>query len=62
MLKRLLLALSLIIAVGCGYSEDEWQAQLEKYDQLIAEHQREEKRGRQRRAPSSTHRKRRSPS
>ncbi len=43
MLKRLLLALSLIIAVGCGYSEDEWQAQLKKYDELLAEHQREEK-------------------
>ena len=44
MLKRLLLACALIIAVGgCGYSEDEWQAQLKKYDELLAEHQREEK-------------------
>jgi chemotaxis protein MotB len=42
-LKRLFLALALITAVGCGYSEDEWQAQLKKYDELLAEHQREEK-------------------
>jgi chemotaxis protein MotB len=42
-LKRLFLALALITAVGCGYSEDEWQAQLKKYDELLAEHQRQEK-------------------
>jgi len=42
-LKRLLLAWALTFATGCGYSEDEWQAQLKKYDELLAEHQREEK-------------------
>jgi chemotaxis protein MotB len=41
-LKRLFLALALITTVSCGYSEDEWQAQLKKYDELLAEHQREE--------------------
>ena len=41
--KRFVLACALIIATGCGYSEDEWQAQLKKYDELLAEHQREEK-------------------
>lgn len=35
MLKRFLLALSvLVLAAGCGYSEDEWQAQLSKYNKL----------------------------
>ncbi len=30
----LIVALSAFIAVGCGYSEDEWQAQLAKYGKL----------------------------
>lgn len=34
MLKRALLLVPLAVAVGCGYSEDEWQAQLAKYDAL----------------------------
>lgn len=35
MLKRFVLALSVLVLVaGCGYSEDEWQAQLAKYNQL----------------------------
>lgn len=35
MLKRFVLALSMVLlAVGCGYSEDEWQAQLAKYNSL----------------------------
>jgi chemotaxis protein MotB len=42
-LKRLFLAWALTFATGCGYSEDEWQMQLKKYDELLAEHQREEK-------------------
>lgn len=28
--------------VGCGYSEEEWQAQLDKYNQLQAQHQQEQ--------------------
>ncbi len=40
---RLFLACVFLSAIGCGYSEDEWQAQLKKYDELLAEHQREEK-------------------
>ena len=43
MLKRLLLACAFLGVIGCGYSEDEWQAQLRRYDELLAEHQREEK-------------------
>jgi len=27
------------LAVGCGYSEEEWKAQLDKYNQLLAEKQ-----------------------
>ncbi|MEM1031950.1 MAG: OmpA family protein [Myxococcota bacterium] len=27
------------LALGCGYSEEEWQLQLDKYNQLVAEHQ-----------------------
>jgi chemotaxis protein MotB len=38
--KAFHLALVCVLA-GCGYSEDEWQAQLEKYDALLAEHQRQ---------------------
>jgi chemotaxis protein MotB len=30
------------LTVGCGYSEDEWQAQLEKYNQLNRQHQQEQ--------------------
>jgi chemotaxis protein MotB len=41
--KRLLFAFVFLSVIGCGYSEDEWQAQLKKYDELLAEHQREEK-------------------
>jgi chemotaxis protein MotB len=28
-----------VIAAGCGYSEEEWQAQLDKYNKLQADHQ-----------------------
>jgi chemotaxis protein MotB len=28
-----------ILAAGCGHSEEEWQAQLDKYNRLSAEHQ-----------------------
>jgi chemotaxis protein MotB len=31
-------------AVGCGYSEEEWQAQLDKYNRKVAEHQSAEQR------------------
>jgi chemotaxis protein MotB len=31
----------LLLAVACGYSEDEWQAQLAKYEQLNRQHQSE---------------------
>jgi chemotaxis protein MotB len=27
-----------LLAAGCGYSEEEWQAQLDKYNKLAAEH------------------------
>lgn len=38
----LIAALSLtFLASGCGYSEEEWQAQLDKYEQLATEHQSE---------------------
>ncbi len=30
--------------IGCGYSEEEWQAQLDKYNQLMAQHQGTEQR------------------
>ena len=30
-------------STGCGYSEDEWQAQLAKYDQLNAQYEQEKK-------------------
>lgn len=32
-------ALLALIAAGCGHSEEEWQAQLAKYDKLMQEHQ-----------------------
>ena len=28
-----------VLAVGCGYSEEEWQAQLDKYNRLVAQQQ-----------------------
>jgi chemotaxis protein MotB len=28
-----------LVAAGCGYSEEEWQAQLDKYNKLVAKHQ-----------------------
>ena len=31
----------LLLSAGCGYSEDEWQAQLAKYDQLARQNQSE---------------------
>lgn len=34
MWRRLILASLVLTLAGCGYSEDEWQAQLAKYDQL----------------------------
>ena len=41
----LLICLSLsVFASGCGYSEDQWQAQLAKYNQLKAERRREARR------------------
>jgi chemotaxis protein MotB len=44
MLARRFLPLLLVpvlstLASGCGYSEEEWQAQLDKYNRLQAEHQ-----------------------
>ncbi len=44
------LALLLLLAFGCGYSEDEWQAQLAKYDQLNRQHQSEKQAHEQTRA------------
>jgi len=29
--------LAAVLALGCGYSEEEWKAQLDKYNQLLAE-------------------------
>lgn len=34
MWKRLLILLPLVLVIGCGHSEDEWQAQLAKYNAL----------------------------
>lgn len=40
--KRILIStLALFAAIGCGYSEDEWQAQLAKYAQLDKQYQHE---------------------
>jgi len=39
-MKRLVLAIPFLLSsvvVGCGYSEDEWQAQLDKYNKLQSE-------------------------
>ncbi len=41
-MRSLLVALCLVV-VGCGYSEDEWQAQLARYGELEAEHANEKK-------------------
>lgn len=42
MRSRLLVVLAASVALGaCGYSEDEWQAQLAKYGQLNAEYSKE---------------------
>src|SRR5690349_16956476 len=32
-----------ILASGCGHSEEEWQAQLEKFNRLTTEHQASQK-------------------
>jgi chemotaxis protein MotB len=41
-LKSLVLASCLaLVALGCGYSEDEWQAQLSKYDSLNSQYKNE---------------------
>ena len=39
--KLLLAAGWLCATLGCGYSEDEWQAQLAKYSELDSTHKRE---------------------
>jgi chemotaxis protein MotB len=39
--NKLLITLIAALATGCGYSEDEWQAQLAKYNQLVADHNKE---------------------
>ncbi len=43
-LFRVCMSLSVVLAlgavvVGCGYSEEEWQAQLDKYNRLVAKNQ-----------------------
>ena len=44
MLKRALLTLMTLVwlVAGCGYSEDEWQAQLAKYSQLNSSYKKEQ--------------------
>jgi len=37
-------ALSALFVVGCGYSEQEWQVQLDKYNRLVAQNQSTEQR------------------
>jgi chemotaxis protein MotB len=42
--RRVLISLSVmlamgVIALGCGYSEEEWKAQLDKYNRLVAQNQ-----------------------
>lgn len=43
MLRKSLVALMVVAlavtAFGCGYSEEEWQAQLDKYNRLVSQHQ-----------------------
>jgi chemotaxis protein MotB len=41
-IRPLLLFCAALLALACGHPEEEWQAQLGKYNQLLAEHQREE--------------------
>jgi chemotaxis protein MotB len=43
MKRTILLLLAALVVVGCGYSEDEWQAQLAKYGKLNGEYQKEQK-------------------
>jgi len=38
-IRLTLLTLTAALAVGCGYSEEEWQLQLDKYNKLVTEHQ-----------------------
>jgi chemotaxis protein MotB len=40
-IRRFFLAFTCLIALACGHTEEEWQAQLGKYNQLWSEHQRE---------------------
>jgi len=42
MLNRSSLWLLACLVAGCGYSEDEWQAQLAKYQALAGQHQKEQ--------------------
>jgi chemotaxis protein MotB len=42
-MKRTLVVLLSLLFVACGYSEDEWQAQLKRYGNLEAEHANEKK-------------------
>jgi chemotaxis protein MotB len=42
-LRRALAAAAALVVVACGYSEDEWQAQLAKYNQLNNQYQEEQK-------------------
>ncbi len=43
MIRALILVYFALAAVACGYSEDEWQAQLKKYENLEAQHANERK-------------------
>lgn len=42
-MKKLLISLFALALVACGYSEDEWQAQLSRYADLEAEHANQKK-------------------
>jgi chemotaxis protein MotB len=42
-MKTYVLAVVGLLLVGCGYSEDEWQAQMQRYADLEAEHANEKK-------------------
>ena len=35
----MVIALAGVVLAGCGYSEEEWQAQLDKYNRLVAQNQ-----------------------
>ncbi len=50
LLVRALLLPLVFVLVGCGYSEEEWQAQLAKYNQLNQENQKEKQAHEQTRA------------